>query len=85
LPFVFVEPPKTFRRVLNRKSNERVSALLKAMAQMEQDLWHPSLRTSKLTGRPGQWYSRASRSDRITFYLDGNRITPIMNCGHDIL
>lgn len=85
MPFTFVEPSKTFRKVLNSKSPERRGSLLRAMARMEENLWHPSLRTSKLAGRDDQWHSRASRADRITFYLDGNKITPIMNCGHDIL
>jgi hypothetical protein len=77
--------PEEFDRVLASKPRKVQGRFFRALQQMDEDLGHPSLRTAKLQGRQDQWYSRASRADRITFFREGDRIILIMNCGHEIL
>lgn len=84
MSYRWVVPPE-YDKVLNAKDKKAQHRFLKAMARMDDDLRYPSLRVSKLQGRPDTWYARASRGERITFELHGDTITLIMNCGHEIL
>ena len=77
--------PDEFDRVLARKPTRVQIQFFKALQRMDTDLGHTSLKVGKLQGPGDRWYARASRSDRITFLRDGNRIILLMNCGHEIL
>lgn len=78
-------PPK-FDEVLRGKPSKAQERFMKALALLGENPRHPSLRTRRLTGaQDNRWYARASRGERITFYMEGQTITLIMNCGHEIL
>jgi hypothetical protein len=71
--------------VLRKKPADAQARFFKALKQMDEDLGHQGLRTAKLSGRDDLWYVRASQAERITFKRDGDKITLVMNCGHEIL
>ncbi len=60
-----------------RRHPEQTDALFESLAQMEQDAFHPSLRTHKLTGvLSGSWACSAGYDLRIVFRFVKHDGTP---------
>lgn len=57
----------------------------KALALLQEDARHPSLRTKKMRGTRGVWEARVTYSYRITFSWDANLIILRRVGAHDIL
>ncbi len=78
--------PESFRKTLRGKPPKSQEAILDAVNLLAEDYRHPSLRAAKLTGAKGLFYARASRSDRVTYEVQGGTIVLRANCSHqDIL
>ena len=70
-------------RALSRRDQELVTA---AIRRLEEDPWHPSLRTGKREPKSqGVWYCRASRSLRILFTVAGDEATLLEVGSHDVV
>jgi len=83
-PYRIGKAPKPFKKLFNKKSNEKQVAILKALALLAVNPRHPSLHAKPLSGTP-EWYARATSGDRVFFTMEGNRIELVTNCNHDML
>ena len=54
-----------------------------ALARMQEDINHPSLRVRKIAGSDDIWEARASQSIRISFEHDTDGLRLRTNCTHD--
>ncbi len=82
MPFRSAADPQ-FKRRLEAKSPEDQAAILSCIRQILEDPRYIGLRTKKLRGS-GVWYSRASRSRRVTWeYGDRETIVFRNHCDHD--
>ncbi len=82
MPFRSAADPQ-FKRRLEAKSPEDQAAILGCIRQILDDPRHTGLRSKKLKGS-GAWYSRASRSRRVTWEYGGQGTIVFRNhCDHD--
>jgi hypothetical protein len=78
--------PKRLRKRLRDKPEPVRNAIARCFKRLQENPYHPGLRTKKMEGRGGYVYeSRASRADRVTWYWDGSRIVIENHCKHDIV
>jgi mRNA interferase RelE/StbE len=78
--------PKRLKKKLRAKPEPTRRAIAGCLRQLEDDPFHPGLRTKKMGGRGGNIFeSRASRGDRVTWFWDGPRIVVEDHCKHDIV
>ena len=74
---------KAFRRRLELKEPKDRAAVLDCIQQILENPRHIGLRSKKLAGA-GCWYSRASRSKRVTWeYGEQGTIVFRNHCDHD--
>lgn len=72
-----------FRKAYAGLEVGEAEAVKKALRLLVEDLGHPSLRVKKIQGTDRIWEARASRSVRLTFELQGDRLV-LRNVGpHD--
>lgn len=82
MPFKSAVDPR-FKRRLESKSPADQAAILGCIRQILEDPRHIGLRSKKLKGS-GVWYSRASRSRRVTWeHGDPQTIVLRNHCDHD--
>jgi len=86
VPFRASTDPK-FRRRLDKKSPKQRAAVLECMRKLLDDPRQDTgLRSKKLrTSGEDVWYSRASRSERVTwaYGAEQNTIVFLNHCDHD--
>jgi mRNA interferase RelE/StbE len=72
-----------FRRAYSGLEDREAEHVRKALRLLAADLRHPSLRVKKIQGTARIWEARASRSLRITFEVERDRLV-LRNVGdHD--
>ncbi len=74
---------RRFRRAYRSLSAEEQKRVQTALRRMAENLRHPGLRVKRIRGTHGIWEARASRSLRLTFEVEGDKII-LRNVGsHD--
>jgi mRNA-degrading endonuclease RelE of RelBE toxin-antitoxin system len=72
-----------FRRAYAGLADREAELVAKALRLLAEDLRHPSLRVKKMQGTDRIWEARASRSLRVTFEIQEDRVL-LRNVGaHD--
>jgi mRNA-degrading endonuclease RelE of RelBE toxin-antitoxin system len=72
-----------FRRAYVGLADREAELVAKALRLLAEDLRHPSLRVKKMQGTDRIWEARASRSLRVTFEIQEDRVL-LRNVGaHD--
>jgi mRNA interferase RelE/StbE len=72
-----------FKRAWQELTEEEKELGRKALRNLATDLGYPALRVKKMQGTEHIWEARASRSLRVTFELEGDRLV-LRNIGrHD--
>jgi mRNA interferase RelE/StbE len=72
-----------FKRAWQELTQEEKESGRKALRNLATDLGYPALRVKKMQGTEHIWEARASRSLRVTFELEGDRLV-LRNIGrHD--
>jgi len=71
-----------FKKAWQELSEEEKALGRKALRNLAADLGYPALRVRKIQGVEHVWEARVSHSLRMTFALEGNRIT-LRNIGRD--
>ena len=80
MPFVLTA---RFRRAFRTLTPDDQKRVHKALRLMDEDLRHPGLRIKRIRGTQGIWEARASRSLRLTFEVEGDKIVLRNVGGHD--
>jgi hypothetical protein len=79
--------PKPLKRKLEKKDAQSRGAILACLVRLREDWRHPGLRSKRLSGRVvnGEpvYEVRVTRSDRVTFFWDGDVIVVENHCRHD--
>ena len=70
-----------FKRAWQELTEEEKELGRKALRNLVADLRYPALRVKKMQGVENIWEARVSRSLRMTFELEGDRII-LRNIGH---
>jgi mRNA interferase RelE/StbE len=72
-----------FKRAWQELTQEEKESGRKALRNLATDLGYPALRVKKMQGTEHIWEARVSRSLRVTFELEGDRLV-LRNIGrHD--
>lgn len=86
MPFNPLRVPKRLKKKLKRKPEPMQKAIAGCLRQLEENPFHPGLRTKKMEGRGGKVFeSRASQANRVTWFWDGPRIVIEDHCKHDVV
>lgn len=71
-----------FRRYYKRLEQAEQRAIKRALGRLRNDIYYPSLRVKKMSGREEVWEARASRDLRITFEFQDAEALILRTCGH---
>ncbi|MEW6142890.1 MAG: type II toxin-antitoxin system RelE/ParE family toxin [Chloroflexota bacterium] len=70
-----------FKRAWKRLTKDEKNQARKALEKLVADMRYPSLGVKKIKGAEHVWEARASRSLRLTFQVDEDKIV-LRNIGH---
>lgn len=71
-----------FHRDYKRLEQIEQRAIKRALERLRNDIYYPSFRIKKMSGREEIWEARASRDLRITFMFQDSETLILRTCGH---
>jgi hypothetical protein len=80
-----IEIPPSFKRKLAKKTPEQAGAILRCIAQLDENPRHPGLHTHRVQGAQGVWEAYVDDANRVTFHYEADRMVFRTHCNHDVL